>query len=114
MAGIGTYNIPNDIMSDEDIWFKYFTKHQLLWLVGGIAVSAIFVYGSITLGINIVPSLALALIIIAFCFAVSRFKMPLSRTRWGGGEVFEELLLRLIYRWTHRVLYVRNYDRKLV
>lgn len=109
MAGFGESRVPHDILSDEDKWFKFFTKVQLL----GIAIFCVigfFIYKALAfMGAGIV-GIVIALIIVAIGAVLVLVRMPNSRYLMGGGLFLWEIILLKLNRRIQQCVYVRNYD----
>lgn len=112
MAQIGRYKIPRPF-KDEDRWFKFFTKDQLLWIGLALIISFRLVtwvmYSSkVVLFITLVGCVVfvIATAVIAMC------SMPTDKYLWGGGIPLKKLVVRLIRKRlkANRQLYVKNYN----
>lgn len=111
MARIGRYKIPRPF-KDEDIWFRFFTKKQLMYLLifGGTGVLLLFVSAiakmAIIGGILFVVFLALGIII-------PRFNMPDDKYLWGGGMPLETIFLRLVLKKiSKKALYIKYHNKE--
>jgi len=110
MARLGRYKIPRPF-KDEDIWFRFFTKKQLMYLLvfGGIgllllmlsAVAKMVVIG----GILFVVFLVLGIVI-------PRFNMPDDKYLWGGGMPLETIFIRWIFKKiSKKSLYIKCHTK---
>lgn len=112
MDRIGRYKIPRPF-KDEDIWFRVFTKKQLL-IIGGAALISlqmiIMAYKSAN-SFLVFLALVLGIIFVALVSIVEKFDMPTDKYLWGGGTSLETLLMRLFRKKfrSNRVVYVRFY-----
>ena len=108
MAG---YKIPKQFQ-DEDKWFRFFTKTQLV-VIGLPAILSIVILFKIRYmsGIVIFITSAILITILVICILFSSFKMPKDKYLLGGGTSLKTLGLRLIRRrmQTNKVLWVKNY-----
>lgn len=112
MAELGSYQIPKEF-KDEDKWFRYFTKKQLIF-VGGAGFASVVItsffkgLGMIKVGISISEVILLLTIAIAF------IKIPTDKYMIGGGYHIMQILLRLVIKRLpkNRVLYVKNYGEE--
>lgn len=108
MASLGRYRIPKEF-KDEDKWFKFFTKKQLLYIgiAGGLSAVAIVIAVKLNIlpvGIVIAELLMIGAIVIAFV------KVPKDKYMIGGGLPVRVILLRLIGKnlKANKKLYVRG------
>ena len=97
---------------DEDKWFKFFTKGQLLIvglaLAGGVGITKAFY----AIGLTVV-GVFIAFIVLLVAVIIAMVNMPLNKHQIGGGEKLSILLLRMIlHKHKHKYIYLRNYDRK--
>lgn len=110
MASLGTYKVPAPL-KDEDKWFKFFTKTQLICVAGSVVLGvSILVFFA---RIGLVPiGLALCLLEIASVGACVMIRMPADKYLMGGGEYIIVILFRLIRKKLpkNRVIYIKNYD----
>lgn len=110
MSSLGSYRIMKPL-KDEDRWFKFFTKRQLLFVIVGIVLSS-FVYpffsklGLRIVGIILVEIIMLSMLVLAF------LKLPYAKYLIGGGRYVHEILMRLLVKKLpkNRVIYTKNYD----
>ena len=105
---LGVYKVP-DPLKDEDKWFKFFTKKQLLYIVSSIAVGALLFVFFKKIGLEIIGIvLGLMVIIVVALFAM--ISMPPERYLSGGGYSLEQLTMRLLHkRLKGHHIYVKNY-----
>ena len=112
MAGsLGKYKIPRP-MQDEDKWFKYFTKRQLIYVGIALVVMARLIFWVKDYQSFIqIPVLTIGCIVVIVSTVFGMINMPDDRYLWGGGTSLEKLTVRLVRRKmrSNRVLYVRNY-----
>lgn len=109
MAQLGKYEIPAEY-KDEDRWWK-FTKRQLVYVAVCIGLDVLFFRMFQSLGLTAVW-IVLDILITVFLAVIAFTAIPKSNYLHGGGMMLEAILLRVILRKMHRVLYVKNYDRK--
>ena len=95
---LGRYKVPRPFQ-DEDKWFKYFTKTQLLFLGTGIclAVPAFKASWGAPWFLQI-PLLVYSIAVIGFFGIVGAFKMPDDKYLWGGGTPLYTLLIRIVLK----------------
>lgn len=94
MSQIGRYKIPKEF-KDEDKWFKFFTKRQLIYV--GVAIAIAFFIGRFFYGLGLLPvGISLAFVVVVIAMVVSMGTMPLDKYLWGGGFSFENIITRLI------------------
>ncbi len=112
MAGtLGKYKIPRP-MQDEDKWFRYFTKRQLIYVGISLVIMARLIFWVKDYKPFIqIPVLTLGCIVVIVSTVFGMVNMPDDRYLWGGGTSLEKLAVRLFRRKlrSNRVLYVRNY-----
>ena len=111
MARIGRYKIPRPF-KDEDKWFRWFTKKQLMYLTifGGMGVLALFISALAKIpvigGIVFVVFISLGLII-------PRFNMPDDKYLWGGGMPLETICLRwFMKKISKKALYIKFHNKE--
>lgn len=96
MSELGKYRVPREL-KDEDKWFKFFTKKQLL-----IAAVVLFIDVWVIVFTNklhmIVLGIVIALSIAIVTAIILVGKMPTKRYIHGGGLGFDVLLMRIIRR----------------
>lgn len=108
MAKLGHYRRPREF-KDEDKWFRYFTKVQLLYLAifGGPGIFLFMFFKGI--GLRFFGCLFFELFAAAGIF-LPRIDVPQSWYLWGGGIPVRTILVRLIKKnlpW-NKVLYIRK------
>lgn len=111
MAALGKYKIPRPFQ-DEDKWFKYFTKKQLVYVGISLVIALRLIFWVKDYnGLIQIPVLTVGCILIICALLFGMLKMPDDRYLWGGGTTIEKLVVRLIRRRIreNRVIYVRNY-----
>lgn len=107
----GVYKIPKPF-KDEDLWFKFFTKTQLLalaiaLLVGAVPLIALSKIGLFPLG------LIFFLLIVGGTAACFMFDMPEDKYLFGGGEKIAIIVFRILRKKIFgRFVYVKNYDKE--
>lgn len=111
MARIGRYKIPRPF-KDEDIWFRWFTKKQLMYLVvfGGVGILVLFISAIINMvvigGVFCVLCLALGIII-------PRFDVPDDKYLWGGGMPLETIFIRIVIKKiSKKVMYIKCHNKE--
>ena len=110
MASLGTYKVPA-ALKDEDKWFKFFTKAQLICIAVAVVLGVgILVFFS-RLGL-VAIGLALCLIVIIAVGVCVMIRIPADKYLMGGGEYIVVILFRLIRKRLpkNRVIYIKNYD----
>ncbi len=109
MAQYGKYRIPREF-KDEDKWFRFFTKQQLIYLAAAIGIDFILIVLSLSLHILGV-GIALSVITLMVVMFLAFFVMPPDKYLIGGGYRITVILLRVLYRRLpqNRVLYVKGY-----
>ena len=107
---LGIYNIPKEF-KDEDKWFKFFTKVQLIYMVVAGVISAVllklFSFLHLTyLGIFLSVAVFLCAIAIAFV------PIPTARYMFGGGSKLSRIVARLVWKFVlghGKDIYIKNY-----
>ena len=96
MGELGKYRVPREL-KDEDKWFKFFTKKQLL-----VAAVVLFIDAWIVVISNrlkmIVVGIVIALFIAIMTAIILVGKMPAKRYIHGGGLGFDALIMRVLKR----------------
>lgn len=102
------YSIPSEF-SDEDRWFKYFTKRDLIALaIGGVITVALYRF-TLQFGKPII-GLIIGGIIIAISLSLSMNKIPDTFYLKGGGQPIVVYLLKILIRKKKKVIYVKGYS----
>lgn len=96
MARPGRYKVMRE-MKDEDKWFRWFTKEQLIYLgiFGGVGVGAVVLFASIHLTLI---GMVIAIMLIAFGLILPRFDMPDDKYIIGGGMPLKVIAKRIILK----------------
>ena len=110
MAELGTYSIPKEY-KDEDKWFRFFTKKQLLHVGVGCGIGLMLFAFMTSIGISAL-GIALAEICIIISAIVAFIKMPTEKYLVGGGYNLSTIIYRLILKRLPRnkVIYIKNYN----
>ena len=110
MARLGSYRIMKPL-KDEDRWFKFFTKKQLMFVVVGLMLS--FVTFTIFNGIGLrIVGIFLVEIIMTISMLLAFLKLPFEKYLIGGGRYAHEILFRLIAKNmpSNKVIFTKNYE----
>lgn len=110
MSSLGNYRIMKPL-KDEDRWFKFFTKKQLVFVIIGGVLSAIIASFFRSLGLTVVGIVLVEIIMV--CVMVMAFlKLPYDKYLIGGGRQAYEIVWRLIVKRmpSSRVIYTKNYE----
>ena len=103
-----SYPIPSEF-TDEDKWFKFFTKKSLVALM----VSGIIAYGIIWaarfLGI-LIPGILVGALLVIIVTGSTMLPYPETEYMRGGGLTLDVLLARRIIRKVNACLYVKGYS----
>lgn len=104
-----TYNIPSEF-TDEDKWFKYFTKKDM----GVILVTGVITLTLYKLSDSLLEKPFIGLIIGGIIMCISLFcsmvKLPDTLYLTGGGQTILTLMMRRLVRKRNRVIYIKGYD----
>ena len=92
----GTYKVPREF-KDEDRWFRFFTKTQLLIMGVGAGISAAFFLLFSIIGL-FVPALILTVIIMALAGLLAFLPMPNNKYLYGGGFPIYVIVRRLFMK----------------
>ena len=111
-SALGTYNIPKEF-KDEDKWFRYFTKTQLLYIGAGLILGI----GSLKLthSLGLLPlGVILCEIFLEIAAILSFLVIPSDRYLIGGGYPLRLILARLVKKrmTTGRVIYVKSFPQE--
>lgn len=105
------YNIPSEF-TDEDRWFKYFTKKDLLVIVvTGILTGVLFKLSASLINKPYV-GLIIGLIIMGASLFCCMVRKPETLYLTGGGQTLATIILRRLIRRKNRVIYVRGYNEQ--
>lgn len=106
-----SFNIPLEF-KDEEKWFKFFSKKNLIVLVccEGVVGLGFKLLQSVGLHIEI-PYLVVGELITAIITALTMIPQPETMYLTGGGQTLADILLKKIYRKTHKILYVKGYGK---
>lgn len=102
-----TFPIPSEF-SDEDKWFKYFTKKTLACtLLSGMFMVLLGNFTSL-FGSR-APGLILGSIIVVFVIFITNFKIPETEYLKGAGQTIDVILIRKYLRRRAKCIYVKGY-----
>ena len=107
---LGNYRIMKPL-KDEDKWFKFFTKKQLVFVIMGLAVSGATYPLFTSMGLRFVW-MFFAEIVMTSMLVLAFLKLPYEKYLIGGGRYLHEILYRLIRksRPKNKVIYTKNYE----
>lgn len=108
----GKYKTPNEF-KDEDIWFKWFTKKQFLYMVASAIVS-VFIFVTLEkFKLTLIGAIA-AVVILFAGFFVPRFNMPEDKYIIGGGIPLEQVLIRILAKklFQKKKIYVSDFSKE--
>lgn len=110
MASLGNYTIPKEL-KDEDKWFRFFTKTQLLY-VGAAAMIDMGIIAFFRLIHVPYVSIILSEIVMIGAVILAFIPIPTDRFMIGGGYSLRAIAVRLVRKRMKRnkVLYVKGYD----
>lgn len=108
---MASYKIPKPFQ-DEDKYFRFFTKKQILFIGVPLALTVLVLaklWDAPKIVIFFVSMICVAVLLA--CVVFSSFKMPKDKYLWGGGTSLERLGRRLIQKQTKKkkILWVKNY-----
>lgn len=110
MARPGRYKTMRE-MKDEDKWFRFFTKEQLLYLAifGSIAVGIAFLFHMV--GLTLI-GMVFAVMLIALGLILPRFNVPEDKYILGGGMPLKVIVKRILLKQLpkNKVLYISVCD----
>ena len=96
MRKVGRYRTPKEI-KDEDIWFKWFTKKQFVYMGISCAV-AVFIFMLLQkLRLTLFGAM-IAVILVFAGFTIPRFDMPADKYLIGGGMPLEQIIKRILIK----------------
>jgi putative effector of murein hydrolase len=109
-----TYKTPHKY-EDSDLWFRFFTKTDLLILALPVYVDfkILSAHFSGSVGEWFFAALIAALILIPF-LVIAKMTVPKNMAMYGGGITCKKMALRLIAYYlcrSGRTIYIRNYDK---
>lgn len=98
--------------SDEDKYFKYFTKKNILaLLLSGIVCYCIAKLSAALLG-TMLPGLIVGLLMVLVIVGVTMLPIPETEYMKGAGLTLDVIIIRRIIRRTSRVIYIKGYSNK--
>jgi len=97
-------------LTDESIWYKYFSLRSLLVAVGFIAVG--IAIGVLIKGLGIGWPFAICWGVLTIVVTLMTL-IRIPNTNWlkGGGEHIDQVLFKLLYRRRNRCIYIKGYDQ---
>ena len=113
MKQLGRYKTPNEF-KDEDIWFKWFTKKQCLYIAVSLVISIFSFVILEKVKLTLIGAIA-AIIILFAGFIIPRADMPDDQFLMGGGLPLEQIVIRiLVKKFKKKKIYVSDFakDRK--
>ena len=112
MASLGNYTIPKEL-KDEDKWFRFFTKTQLLH-IGAAALIDLGIISFFRLIKVPYVSIILSEIVMICAVIVAFVPVPTDRFMIGGGYSLRAIMVRLVRKKfrKNRVIYVKGYDEQ--
>lgn len=109
---IGRYKTPKEF-KDEDIWFRWFTKKQFLYM--GISAGLAFLVFSTLQAFKLTLIGAMIAVILLFAgFVIPRFDMPADKYIIGGGMPLEHIIIRILVKTflQKKKVYVSDYKKE--
>ncbi len=94
---LGVYRITREF-KDEDKWFRFFTKTQLLIMGIGVGISAVFFLIFSRFGQYRIP-IIISVIVLLICGLLSFFTVPESRYLYGCGYPAYQIIIRLFRKY---------------
>lgn len=94
---MGVYRIPREF-KDEDKWFRFFTKTQLLIMGIGVAICAVFFFIFAPFKIYAIP-IIISVFVLLVCGLLAFFTMPENKYLYGGGYPAYQIILRLLRKF---------------
>lgn len=111
---LGTYNIPKEFR-DEDKWFKFFTKIQLVYMF--IAAVIAFVIMNLFVFLHLVYiGIFLSVVVFLIALVMAFVPIPTQRYMFGGGYRVSRIVGRLAWKFVlghGKDIYVKNYKPEL-
>lgn len=104
------HEIPSEF-TDEDRWFKYFTKKTLAFIMAGCLIM-VFLYKVFALFGGALIGVVLGIVITIALAAISMIPVPENQFLRGGGLTLDVIIIRRFIRKGKRVIYVKGYDVK--
>lgn len=102
-----TYDIPSEF-SDEDRWFKIFTKKQAIMIAAAAGVMVMLEKIFDKFGLAFVGIILGAILIIVTAVIVM-FRIPEMNYLRGGGQTLDIILFKRLVRKRNRYIYVKGY-----
>ena len=94
MAKLGRYKVPREF-KDEDKWFKIFTKKQLLFFIGAVAICAGVLFVANLIHLQFVGAV-ISVLVLAIGVILPRANMPDDKYLIGGGMPLDTLFVRVV------------------
>jgi len=101
------HDIPAEF-TDEDRWFKFFTKKSLVYIAFGCFITFLLYRLFSNFGYAL-TGVAIGLFITAVLAFISMFELPGTAYLSGGGLTLDILLKRLYIRKRSKVIYIKGY-----
>lgn len=110
MARPGRYKTMRE-MKDEDKWFKFFTKEQILYLAvfGSLGIGVVILFKAI--GLTLI-GMVFAVVLVALGLILPRFDMPTDKYILGGGFPLKVIALRILLKQLpkNKKIYISMHD----
>lgn len=112
MSRIGRYKTPKEF-KDEDIWFKWFTKKQIIYLVVCAGISFVIFTVLQKIHLTLIGAMLVVILMLAG-FMVPRMDMPADKYLIGGGMPLEQVMLRILVKkfLTKKKIYISSFTEK--
>jgi hypothetical protein len=109
---LGSYKIPKEF-KDEDKWFKFFTKRQLIYAAAIIFIDVNVVKFTHLFHLEVL-GIIVAILVTLILGGMAFITMPADKYLIGGGMSLESLILRLFlkYQPSNKKIYVKNYEKE--
>lgn len=98
-------------LKDEDRWFKFFTKKQLLFVIIGLMLSAVIFPVFNAIGLRVIGIFLVEIIMTVMCL-LAFLKIPFEKYLIGGGRYAHEILFRLFSKQlpANKIIFTKNYE----
>ena len=111
---LGTYNIPKEF-KDEDKWFKFFTKVQLIYMFVAFVIAVVIMNLSVFLHVTY-RGIFLSVVGWRAAIVLAFVPSPVTRYMFGGGYRVSRIVGRLVWKFVlghGKDLYVKNYKPEM-
>lgn len=101
------HSIPSEF-TDEDKWFKFFKKRNLVVIAAGLGVTGFFFKIATPFGLG-VPLGLFGIVVTVIATIITMIPLPETNYLKGGGQTLDVILLRRYIRKKNKKIYIKGY-----